>query len=151
MIDSDSTESLTERQQYVRKYYSSNKEYIKEKSRRWRVNNLEKSKRATRAWVLSNPERRHQIQFKSRLKRKYGIEPKIYQELFNKQHGVCAICKEPESNTTSTITALLAVDHDHVTGQIRGLLCKGCNIALGSMKDSPERLRAAATYLEERL
>lgn len=51
----------------------------------------------------------------------------------------CAICKS---------TAQLVGDHDHETGAPRGILCRNCNLALGNMFDSPERLRAAAAYLE---
>ena len=42
----------------------------------------------------------------------------------------------------------LVIDHDHNTGEVRGLLCNGCNIALGQCRDDPEVLRALADYLE---
>lgn len=44
----------------------------------------------------------------------------------------------------------LHIDHDHATGRFRGMLCSGCNLALGNVKDSPERLRALAAYIEAR-
>ncbi len=44
----------------------------------------------------------------------------------------------------------LHVDHDHKTGKVRGVLCRGCNITLGYIEDMPERLRMLANYLEER-
>ena len=61
------------------------------------------------------------------------------------QGGLCAICgrKQPEK--------WLAVDHDHETGVIRGLLCSRCNSGLGQFKDNPDRLRLAADYLEHAL
>ncbi len=55
------------------------------------------------------------------------------------QHGVCAICQTAPA---------IHVDHDHRTGQIRGLLCFRCNAALGQLADDPLVLRRAARYLE---
>jgi hypothetical protein len=58
------------------------------------------------------------------------------------QDYVCAVCKrDPEKGH-------LHVDHDHVTGKVRGLLCGACNRTLGLTSESPERLRALAEYLE---
>lgn len=71
----------------------------------------------------------------------YNISVEEYNALLEAQNGVCAICKEAHKHA-------LCVDHDHDTGEIRGLLCKPCNVAIGNMKDEPERLRKAAEYLE---
>lgn len=57
---------------------------------------------------------------------------------FERQSGVCAICKSKSK---------LNIDHDHITGKVRGLLCTGCNIVLGYAKDSSEILNSAASYL----
>jgi hypothetical protein len=74
--------------------------------------------------------------------RHYGLTSAMTLALFYAQGGRCAIC---EVDTTR-----LCIDHDHETGQVRGLLCVSCNAALGHMKDSPERLMAAAIYLTSR-
>jgi Recombination endonuclease VII len=79
---------------------------------------------------------------KSKLKTKYKLSLEDFQNLFEKQNGVCAICKEPE-----TAGRLLAIDHNHETGEIRGLLCTNCNLGLGKFKDSPELLRIAQEYV----
>jgi hypothetical protein len=72
------------------------------------------------------------------------------------QCGTCAVCGETEtasSRTRSTGprrgTRRLNVDHNHETGQIRGLLCSRCNTGLGLLGDNPDLLRRAAAYLEE--
>jgi len=70
-----------------------------------------------------------------------------YDDLFIEQEGVCKICKTADSKTT--LTDNLVVDHDHSTGETRGLLCNTCNIALGHLDDSPELFKEAAKYLEE--
>lgn len=49
----------------------------------------------------------------------------------------------------ATAECPICVDHDHTTGKVRGLLCHGCNHGIGSLKDDPAMLRAAADYLEE--
>lgn len=91
-------------------------------------------------------------QFSSGLWNKYKIRAKDYTQMLDEQGGTCAICDGVNENGRS-----LAVDHDHKCcpgsrscGKcIRGLLCHRCNVSLGSMDDSPARLRAAALYLEE--
>lgn len=78
----------------------------------------------------------------TRLKRLYGLDPHTVAQLLQTQNGTCAICKKPFGNKTPF------VDHDHKTGRVRALLCRECNISLGILKESPKRIRAAATYLE---
>ena len=74
----------------------------------------------------------------------YGMTPEEYEELLSAQNGVCAICQQPCKSGRH-----LAVDHDHETDKVRGLLCAPCNTAVGLMGDDPDRLRAAISYIEE--
>lgn len=81
------------------------------------------------------------------LVRLYGITATEYEELHAAQAGVCAICKEPETLTRNGVLRNLCVDHDHITGQVRGLLCASCNLAVGKFKDKPDLMLSAADYL----
>jgi hypothetical protein len=80
---------------------------------------------------------------------KYDITPSQYIDLFMEQGGVCAVCQKPEEHVSSKNgrTQRLSVDHDHVTGKVRGLLCHACNVMLGYAKDNPEVLLSAIMYL----
>lgn len=86
------------------------------------------------------------VVLKARLKCGYNLSLEDFERMLQSQNNVCAICKMPNSNGKR-----LSVDHDHSTGQIRGLLCAQCNFAIGHMKDDPNRLRAAAVYLESHI
>lgn len=72
-----------------------------------------------------------------------GLTEEEYDKLLAKQGGVCAGCLKPPTNRR------LCVDHDHKTGEIRGLLCFQCNYGLGWLKDDPERLERLAAYLRK--
>ena len=79
----------------------------------------------------------------------YGITLDDYAAMLKSQAGVCAICKCVEvALGKGGRVKPLAVDHDHDTGKVRGLLCHSCNHGLGVMRDNPALLRAAADYLE---
>lgn len=80
------------------------------------------------------------------LMREYGITPEDFNMMHENQKGLCAICNKPE-----LVKANLAVDHDHNTGKVRGLLCSTCNHALGAFGDSVELLHKAIAYLESDL
>mgnify|MGYP000629387153 CR=1 FL=1 len=93
-----------------------------------------------------NPERYQKEAERRRndhLKANYGIDSAEYLKLYAEQKGVCAICKQPESMEGRS----LCVDHSHLTGDVRGLLCSNCNRGIGLLKDSPELLRNAFHYL----
>lgn len=77
------------------------------------------------------------------LKSKYGITIEEYNEMFQDQCGCCAICNIHQSELKET----LYVDHNHLTGEIRGLLCSKCNFVLGLMNDDPTLLGRASEYL----
>lgn len=75
------------------------------------------------------------------LKHKYGIAPEDYEKMYNEQEGVCAICKKPHGERR------LCVDHDHLTGKVRGLLCDGCNLGIGYFRENQAALASAIEYL----
>ena len=77
--------------------------------------------------------------------KKLGVCNAKYEEMLVKQKGCCAICGAILNSSRYT---KLAVDHDHKTGVVRGLLCMNCNTALGLMKDSVERFTSAIQYLK---
>lgn len=82
------------------------------------------------------------------LKRDFGISLDQYQDAFAAQGGVCACCHKPEVSERDGKRKWLAVDHDHVDGSFRGLLCSSCNQGIGRFKDDIEVLRRAADYIE---
>ncbi len=79
--------------------------------------------------------------------KRFGLSPEEYQLLLEKQDGRCAICdRTPEEVDDGR---MLAVDHDHETGEIRGLLCRPCNTGIGQLGDNPARIKRALDYLEK--
>ena len=80
-----------------------------------------------------------------RLKDKYGITLEDYDRMLEDQGGSCAVCGTEHPGGKGRFH----VDHNHSTGKVRGLLCHSCNVGLGALKDSPEVLLKAATYLLE--
>lgn len=76
----------------------------------------------------------------SLLRKKYGIGLHQYQQMFEDQKGQCYICEKEDWRN-------LAVDHDHLTGEVRGLLCTTCNTGLGQFKDSVDLLMKAIEYV----
>jgi hypothetical protein len=78
------------------------------------------------------------------LKTKYDITLDQYDDMYEEQQGRCAICGTDQPGGRGNH---FAVDHDHLTGQVRSLLCEGCNTGLGKFKDNPDLLRSAQLYL----
>lgn len=78
----------------------------------------------------------------------YGLTQGTYEEMWQAQGGRCGLCGEQEPVALDGMVKVFAVDHSHVTGKIRGLLCAGCNLALGHVeKKGLAWMRAAALYL----
>ncbi len=82
------------------------------------------------------------------LQDKFGISADEYELLLAAQGDVCAICGQKETAKWKGRTRYLAVDHDHSTGRVRGLLCAACNTGIGQLGDSIERLENAIAYLK---
>lgn len=96
---------------------------------------------AAKLRVQSDPERFKADRRRYKLKSLYGITPNEYDQLLASQAGVCAICKSAERLKHG----VLAVDHDHGTGEVRGLLCFNCNASLGKLE---EHLDSLLDYLK---
>jgi hypothetical protein len=137
-----------------RAYYQAHLEEIAVSNKIYREANKEKIKAQSQAYRDSHKEeckaqraRRHkkaqQYEHKKTML-KYGITPEIYLAMFKAQKGVCAICAKPSKSSRR-----LAVDHDHVSGQVRGLLCGNCNWAVGHLVDSQERIDRIRFYLRK--
>jgi hypothetical protein len=82
----------------------------------------------------------------TKYKQNYGITIEDYNKMFDDQNGLCAICSNPESKGRSKH---FHVDHDHLTGKIRGLLCSTCNTALGKFNDDINLINKAIKYLQK--
>lgn len=78
----------------------------------------------------------------STLRIKYGISSQVQSQMLAAQNHSCAICEISLGGELRPQT-----DHDHSTGQVRGILCINCNVGLGSFHDDPEKLEAAIRYL----
>jgi hypothetical protein len=98
---------------------------------------------ARKAYRKANPEATKLRDFKSDLKRHYGLTINDYNAMLEGQKHCCACCGQHSSNFKRG----LHVDHDHTTGLVRGLLCTECNPGIGYFQDSVERLEMAITYL----
>jgi hypothetical protein len=99
-----------------------------------------------KAWRNKNPEKAKNAD----LQKMFGIGLKTYTAMSEAQGHRCAICGEHESAVSKDgVPRRMPVDHCHVTGKIRALLCSACNKALGGFRDSPSLLRKAAEYVEK--
>lgn len=78
----------------------------------------------------------------SELQARYGITQERWESILIAQEGVCACCFGPPSSRG------WQVDHDHITGQVRGLLCQYCNVMLGNAFDATVRLQQGIDYLK---
>ncbi len=130
------------RKEYERRYYREHREEFKERLAKQQAADPEgfkqRKRETTRKWREANPERARENARRGHARRKYGLTLEEYEAILAKG---CAICRTHEGR--------LCMDHDHANGKVRAALCKDCNVGLGSLGDDPERLRAAADYIEE--
>lgn len=89
-------------------------------------------------WQCQTPRKR--VAGAAERRRLYGLTQEQFDAMLQAQDGRCAICKEPMGR--------VCTDHDHSTGEARGLLCLTCNAGLGQFHDDPDLLRSAIDYLE---
>jgi 5-methylcytosine-specific restriction endonuclease McrA len=128
------------RAEYAKTYREANKDRIRLDKQRWADANREHVAEQKRAYAA-----KHKDRIRNSLLKKYGMSEADYQRMLLAQNGKCAICGSTESGTSAT--TCLAVDHCHKTGAVRGLLCGPCNKGIGHLKDDISLLYAAITYL----
>ena len=133
------------------KYRTEHPDRIKASKKKYYENNKDKFNKQACEWRKNNPEKLSVIHRKAALKADYNITPEQYNQMLNEQHSVCAICGKPETsiNPRNNMPRCLAVDHDHNTGKIRGLLCSRCNTALGLLNENKETVSKLVLYLEK--
>lgn len=123
--------------------YRKNPERARAYAVKWRKNNPARHRASRYKWAQENPEKVKQtalvLKQNSARQKKYGLCPHTFQRLLTLQENKCGICQEDLISP--------CVDHCHVTGRVRGLLCRKCNSGIGQLNDSAERCERAAVYL----
>ena len=136
-----------------RKYTEKNAESIRQKAKDYRLRNLEACRERSREYHLTHREQllEYGREYRKRTKekrrrdmllREYNLTPEQVTEMMVLQKGLCVACTLPFSDEKP------AIDHCHTTGRVRGLVHMKCNLGIGQFDDSPDKLRAAADYLE---
>ena len=120
--------------EYHREYYEENRERIREKHKAHYYANH------------SYWREKHRGYRRTAVLKQYGLTVTQYEEMAASQNGVCGICERPERPRKGK-PVRLAVDHDHSTGKVRGLLCRRCNRGIGSFEHDTGLLTRAGDYL----
>lgn len=135
----------------MKDWRSENSEQVAAYQKQWREENAEHVSNYGKAYMAEYTARedvQEQI-WRRNLWRNYKMTDAEFNELWNVQSGRCAICRVellPRGRQPNAV----AVDHNHDTGSVRGLLCQACNRGIGLFYDNPSILQSAAKYLEER-
>jgi len=132
-----------------RAYYAGHRDEHLARAKKWSLENPGKRSQAVKKWLERHPEKRADVLVRSRLKL-YGITKEMYDIMHADQNGVCAVCKKEETaiGKGGKVRAL-SVDHAHITGKIRRLLCHRCNVIIGLAHEDSGVLRNLADYLDE--
>jgi len=143
-----------DKKSYGKKYYADNKKEMLQANRNYILANKDKVVAKKKDWYNKNSvvirleKRKYNKENKTGIRnswllRKYKITGAEYTRMLQEQGCICLICGK-------TGKKMLAVDHDHKTNKVRGLLCSKCNLGLGAFNDNAELLLKAITYLNER-
>jgi hypothetical protein len=121
------------KKEYQRKWCKNNPE----KRKRYRDNQREYMKKYSKEWHKKYGKDRRRFY-------KYGITRASFDNLLATQNFSCAICQSKNFGYQGPV-----VDHNHLTGETRGILCGRCNIALGQIKDNEETATRMASYIQK--
>lgn len=127
--------------EYKRRWYHENIERMHTVQKKWRDSNKEKIKAYLKKYRAKNKAQVHSYH----LFKKYGLTYADKMALLAKQGNVCAVCGSPDPGNKYG----WQVDHCHKTNKVRGVLCNGCNIALGACKESVDTLTKLIEYVKK--
>jgi hypothetical protein len=119
--------------------YAASPQRKKAYNKAWRAENRCRRNATDNVWYRAN---KTTVRGRMYHLKKYGMTLDGYQLMFLAQNGRCAICRNPPADGQ-----VLRVDHDHSSGEVRGLLCLKCNVGLGCFRDSVAIVESALEYL----
>jgi Recombination endonuclease VII len=128
-------------------YVQRNRAALTYRKRQRRLANLDAVRAKGREWDAANKDKikaknaRRDYRWLA-IQQKYGITREQWEALLVSQGGRCAVCQ-----TDNPVPRTWSVDHDHITGKVRGLLCRRCNTGLGCFRDDIDRMVSAIDYL----
>ncbi len=140
--------SAEKRKARMKAWREANKDEIRAYQKQWREANKDSVNAYQRAYQQDYRNRkdvRHDTWVRA-LRNNYNMTPADFNLMWAEQGGICEICKTPMAPRGKAKNSV-CVDHNHATGEIRGLLCRECNQGLGHMKDDPKVLESALRYL----
>lgn len=141
------TKTKEEKREYNRAYHAAhraerrardaiNREKHRVDQVKYRADNPEKARATCAAWRAQNPDNVRSLKLKQ-----YGITAAQYDAMLTAQDGACASCGRPP-----TAKRRMHVDHNHDTGQVRAILCNGCNTSFGHLQEDPALILALHAY-----
>ena len=122
-----------------KEYRQNNKNKIAERDKQYRLKNKDKYRAKSAEWYKANKDRAKNYHFL----RRYNISLDDYNRMVIEQDGKCWTCSVKAEDE------VLVVDHNHLTGEVRGLLCHKCNTGLGLFRDNQGYLLKAVEYLRK--
>jgi hypothetical protein len=113
-----------------------------------------------RTWAAKNPEKvreyrrkswekAHSKEWERQLRKRYGVDAATYERMFVEQKGLCGLCDQPGLLKADGRVERLCVDHSHVTGRVRRLLCRACNFLVGRVEAQPSLHEKAFAYIRQ--
>lgn len=141
-------EQKLKQRERMKRWRAEKQDHIRSYQKAWREKNADHVKAYNAEYMPDYYQRDSAAQSRKRRNlREYNLTIDDFNAMWVQQGGKCAICDhdmEPKGRKKEAVS----VDHNHATGNVRGLLCRGCNHGIGNLKDSPEVLKRAIQYLE---
>ncbi|MCK9429436.1 MAG: endonuclease VII domain-containing protein [Candidatus Omnitrophica bacterium] len=146
-IEKDESEYYKYKNTYCRRdhSYKECKKCYNLRVKKYCENNKEKKRKSSKIWWENNKTSRNIIRKEQRLKRNYDLSLIDRENILKEQDYKCKSCNTDLKNL---ISYHIHIDHDHTTNVIRGILCRGCNIALGLLNDDPDKILKLYNYLK---